>query len=618
MMFRYRSGILIALGLFAAASAGAQNRVALSHLGTYSSGIFNQGGAEIVAYDPDSERLFVVNAQAATINILDIRKPNNPTLVRTIDVTPYGAVANSVAVHDGVVAVAIENANRQASGRVVFYNTSGRYLNDLEVGALPDMLTFSPNGKYVMVANEGEPSADYSVDPEGTVSIIDMKGRVERLEQCDVRTVSFRAFNNRRLDPSIRVYGPNATVAQDFEPEYITISDNSKTAWVTLQENNAIAEIDIKDGKVTALRGLGFKNHGLAGNGLDASDRDNAINITNWPVYGMYLPDGIASYKVGGDTYLVTANEGDAREYSAFVEEVRVKDITLDPTVFPNRATLRTDPNIGRLTVTRTKGDVDGDGDFDALYALGGRSFSIWNSSGALVFDSNDDLEQITAAAYPAYFNNDPTGAFDTRSDNKGPEPEGVVVGKAYGRHYAFIGLERIGGIVVYDVSNPSSPVFVQYINHRIFTGNPAAGTAGDLAPEGLKFIDADDSPNGKPLLAVANEVSGTTSIFQIDRLGHKPVVEESNAAGMSLMQNYPNPFAGSTTIPFVLSREAHVGITLIDLSGRTVATLADGEYAAGSHSVELAPANLPAGSYFYRLDVDGSVVEMRQLVYGK
>jgi hypothetical protein len=280
--------------------------------------------------------------------------------------------------------------------------------------------------------------------------------------------------------------------------------------------------VDIATAKVLEILPLGVKDFSLAGNGLDASDRDSAISITNWPVLGFYMPDALARFEAGGTNYLVTANEGDARDYDAFSEEARVSRLLLDLTAFPNATNLQKNAQIGRLTVTTANGDTDGDGDYDKLYTFGGRSFSIWrveaNGSLTQVFDSGDALEQITADAFPDYFNstNDENDTFDNRSDNKGPEPEGVTVGEIQGVTYAFIGLERIGGIVIYDLTNPLAPEFVTYVNNRDFSGDAEAGTAGDLGPEGLVFIPASESPNGEPLLVVANEVSGSTTIYQI------------------------------------------------------------------------------------------------------
>ena len=227
-------------------------------------------------------------------------------------------------------------------------------------------------------------------------------------------------------------------------------------------------------------------------NGLDASDQDKKINIRQWPVKGMYQPDAIASYRVGAHTFLVTANEGDAREYDGFGEAVRIGTVSLDPKRFPNGAALKNSANLGRLNITNTLGRNSATGLYEELFAFGARSFSIWSDSGKLVFDSRDALELITAKAYPSNFNASNTiNTFDNRSDDKGPEPEGVVIGKVFGKPYAFIGLERIGGVVVYDVSDPLAPRFVQYANNRDFTADPTTPAAGDLGPEGLVFISA-------------------------------------------------------------------------------------------------------------------------------
>ena len=501
----------------------ARAAIQLTPIGTYESGIFADGGAEIVTYDKDSARLFVVNGADATIDVLDISDPTLPNRIFQIDVSPYGKQANSVSSYGGVIVAAVENVDKQANGRAVFFDSDGNYLNDVEVGALPDMILFTPDGKYVLVANEGEPSDDYTVDPEGTVSIINLKHRdPEDITQDNVATADFTAFNDAVLDPSIRIFGPGASVAEDLEPEFITVAKKRGrwTAYVVLQENNALAKIDVKSATVTRLTGLGFKDHSLPGNGFDASNKDGAINITERPTYGMYQPDAITSYKVRGRTYLVMANEGDSRDYEGFSEEERVKDLLLDPVAFPDAATLQQEENLGRLKTTTTMGDFDGDGFYEELYSYGARSFSIRKPNGRLVFDSGDELEHLTALGMPDDFNSDDeeNDSFDDRSDDKGPEPEGVVVGKVRGRYYAFVGLERIGGIMVYDVTKPNKSFFVYYTNTRDFSGDPPAGTAGDMSPEGLLFIKKKDSPNGKPLLVVAFEVSGTTTIFQIDR----------------------------------------------------------------------------------------------------
>ncbi|MBD2254008.1 PEP-CTERM sorting domain-containing protein [Nostoc parmelioides FACHB-3921] len=499
----------------------------LKPIGTYSTGLFEQGGAEIPAYDPVSQRLFVINGGTSSIDVISISDPTKPSFLFNIGIQNYGRGVNSVAFKNGLLAAAVEDFTPQNPGKAVFFDVNGNLINSVNVGALPDMLTFTPDGKRVLVANEGEPNTNYTVDPEGSISIID-------IADFSVVNAGFSQFNsqiNQLRADGVRIFGPNATVAQDLEPEYITVSPDSTKAWISLQENNAIATLDLIKNEIINISPLGFKDHSLPGNGFDASDRDNAINIANWPVLGMYQPDGIASYTVNGKTYIVTANEGDARDYDGFGEQVRLgnNQYVLDPTAFPNANVLKNNANLGRLNVTTALGDENKNGSFEKIYSYGARSFSIWESDQAtgklkLVFDSGDQFEQIIAQRLPAFFNSNNTeNSFDTRSDDKGPEPEDVKIAKINGRFYAFVGLERVGGVMVYDITNPAKPVFVDYANNRDFTvplqspGGTTNPAAGDSGPEGLLFISATDSPNQKPLLITANEISGTTTIYSFD-----------------------------------------------------------------------------------------------------
>ncbi|MEH6798712.1 MAG: choice-of-anchor I family protein [Halopseudomonas sabulinigri] len=574
-----------------------------SYLGRYSSGVFGQSAAEIPAYDPANQQIFIVNAQKGAVDVLDARDIANPALVKTLTVESIaeGAVVNSIAFTAGYLAVAVEAATKTDLGYVALFDaTTLELLGSKQVGAQPDMLTFTPDGKYLLVANEGEPSNDYSVDPEGSISILSINGD----ELVEVKTAGFAAFNSQESQlkaAGVRIFGPNASVAQDIEPEYIAVSADSSTAWVSLQENNALAKVDVASATVTDIFPLGYKDHGATGNGIDASDKDDAINIRTWPgVLGMYQPDAIYAYDVAGSTYLITANEGDSRAWGedddaywdgdaskGFVEEFRMKSLTdsrgfarrvgddlapqlhalaegalINPAVFgycgatmTDRGDCGEDENLGRLTVAWTDGyrkDADGKpvmfdatgienpaGDrlmYDNLYAYGARSFSIRDEDGNLVWDSADQFEQYFASAdcmlgsnrdIPCvdYFNatHDEGDTFDNRSDNKGPEPEGITVGHLGDKTFAFIGLERIGGVMAYDITDPAAPFFVDYLNTREdwTTEDPeeVLASVGDLGPEGLVFISAADSPNGEALLVIGNEVSGTTAVFQINQV---------------------------------------------------------------------------------------------------
>jgi len=517
-------------------------------LGRYSIGTYNADGgvAEISAYDPSSKRMFVTNGPDNSLRIVNLANPASPVQISSISMASYGSDITSVACNKkGTIAVAILDSNGKTNpSSIVFLDINGNFISKVKVGANADHVIFTPNGNKVLVANEGEPNNGYTIDPEGSVSIIDVSGGFTGLTQSNVQTAGFTAFNAPAvIDSRIRIFGKiqsggsflrNSTVAEDMEPEYISISDDNNTAWVTCQENNCVAVVNINTATVTSLMPLGYKNHALLENAFDGSDRDGASNaglakIDTFPVLGMYLPDGISSYKVGNQTYFVTANEGDARaDWGAANNEetsVGAGSYNLDPTKFGGAArvsALKANTGIGRLTVTKLFGDNNADGLFDTIFAFGGRSFSIWNgSTGSLVWDSKDESERKTLAAYPSNFNaNHSSNAIDNRSDNKGPEPESVTIGKILDSTYAFVALERIGGIMIYNITNPNSPYFVQYINTRNFAVSPSQAnlaTVGDLGPEGIVFIPRNESPNGKDLILLSNEVSGTVAVFQVN-----------------------------------------------------------------------------------------------------
>lgn len=464
--------------------------------------------SEITAFDSQSKKLFVVNVELNQVSVFDISDLDNPKEEAPLFLG--SGAPNSVAVSNGLVAVAVEAAMKQDLGSIMLFEaSSGALLNSYQVGALPDMVTFSPNGKYIVSANEGEPNSLYTIDPKGSISIIEVISGT-------TTTLYFDDFNSQQsmLEAGgFRVFGPNATLAMDIEPEYVAISDNSRYAWVTLQENNGVAKINLETKQIETIYPLGFKDYNLIGNGIDPSDKDDIKALNNWPVFGVYMPDAIKYLKVNGMDYVITANEGDAREYiddkgtddedddeAVFVEEERIRKLDLDPIAFPNAAFLKKDENLGRLKVTKTLGDTDGDGDYDELYSFGARSFTVWTGNGQRVYDSGNDIALRTLSLTPDRFNDD-----DDRSDDKGAEPESVEVLTIQGnKHILFVGLERNDQIMVYDISNPASPIFLDILSHD-----------GDEAPEGLLSIPSTDSPNGKDLLIVSNEDSGTVTIYE-------------------------------------------------------------------------------------------------------
>ena len=547
--------VLIVLVLIICLPLCGQN-LDLSLLSRYDHNLPAGGEVEIVApYDSASQRLFA-NLERDRVTIIDLSNPSNPDSIGSIDLTPYGTLALNVAVKNSLVAVAVQGTTKQDSGSVVFFDSDGDYINDVTVGPAPGMLSFTPSGRYVVVANEGVPTDDYTNDPEGSISIIDlMNGAASPV----VAHIGFSDYNigspkDSLFPTSVHVYGPGATRAQDLEPEFVAISSDGQKAYVSLQENNAVMLIDIAMGAVDTIFFLGYKDHGLAGNELDASDQDGGVNIAQWPVYGMYQPDGIASFSKGGVDYFITANEGAARKYTGFDEGERVSNLSLDTTDFNNIGSLQTAAAIGRLKVSKAFGDTEKDGNMDSLYCFGGRSFSIWSAStGDLVYDSGDEFEQKTALLTPVIFNSaGVANTFDSRSDNKGPEPEDVVIGNVNNRDYAFIGLEQIGGIMVYDIEDPAVPEFITY--------DPAA--TGDVSPEASVFISAQESPLGQALLVVSHEASSTLAIYALSASNSIP----ENKTGNIII--YPNPTTG------ILNLEGMEGkLEVYDLYGSLIQT---------------------------------------------
>ena len=584
----------------AGADAGTTS-IALSKIGSFRNPAaeFDESAAEIVAFDAATAQMYVVNAQSGSVDVVDLAAPEAPVLSSTLAVQADVAAArddvasaddlgavNSVSVNGGVIAVAIQADPKTDPGFVAFYQVSdASLLSAVQVGVLPDMVTFSPDGAFVITANEGEPNDDYSIDPEGSVSVIDMAAGAAAVLDADVSTLNFDGFDSATLTAAnVRLPQPfGATVSQDMEPEYIAVSADSSTAWAVMQENSAFAEIDLATATITAVWGTGTKDFSLPGSELDPSNRDDTIAIRNWPVKGMLMPDAIAAFTANGTNYLITANEGDGREYIVdvsdpadctrgladldddeclvYLDEIRIRDIvdpdeigaTIDSAAadrFPESAAdsdadtiadLFENENLGRLKVITTEGLEDAsclnDGGqptaacvYEELVAYGGRSFSIFDADAqTLVFDSGSAFEVITAQRLGEDgFNatNDENGG-DDRSDDKGPEPEAIALGTINGLTFAFIGLERVGGIMVYNITAPEAPQFVQYINPRNFAEDTQNGddsynpASGDLGPEGMVFVPAADSPNGAPLLLVGNEVSGTTAIFEIAVAGN-------------------------------------------------------------------------------------------------
>ena len=556
------------------------NSLSLSVINTHISGNqFDTSSSEIVSYDSCSDRLYVVNAEDKSVDILNLnRLDSSPTKAGTINLSDAGAnantaigSANSVVAKNGLVAIAIENKDKQSKGIVAIYRSDTLALiNTYTVGSLPDMVAMTDDSRYILVANEGEPSGDYSIDPEGSVTIIDIEAGLETSKAL-VKRVGFDDFNDGATRAnelnSVRLTRPNnATVAQDLEPEYIALTQNGK-AVISLQENNAMAVIDIATAHIESITGLGVKSWSSIADGgaqLDLTNEDKQFNLRSYPqLVGYYMPDSIASFRIKGTDYIISANEGDGREYIypatqftcelanhqwegdnyagtpaykmvtdgciSYTDEVHAIELDvagghpLMSLAAYGKGGIIADKNaIGGVKVVKDKQEVSVG---DNIYTFGARSFSIWNINGERIFDSGSELSKLANSTSFWNMSND-SNTNDDRSDDKGVEPEAIEVAVINGQTLAFVGLERHGGVAVYNVSEPNQPILMDYLNNRDFTVNVCTlvnedgecsngiynPAAGDLGPESIEYFNR----IGRHFIAVGNEVSGTTTIYEL------------------------------------------------------------------------------------------------------
>lgn len=471
-------------------------------------------GAEIPAFDATTQQLYVTSESG--LQVVDLRDPSKAKVLRSIDFTkPPFSFSNdisSVAVKNGLVAVVAASKNRHEPGRMFLLDSRQELTAEALVGVQPDMVTFTHDGSRILVANEGEPSRpDGKIDPPGSVSIVDIRDP----RKPQVQTVGFESFDAESAKlaaAGVRIF-PGRLPSTDFEPEYIAVSQDNRKAMVTLQEANAIAVLNIADARFERIVPLGLKD--WRNFSFDGSSKDGGyVPRTGLPIYGMYMPDAIAGYVAAdGRQYYVIANEGDDRDdFVSGGETGKLESVVLDPKVFANAKELQKQSVLGSLAVPVIKGlngDTDNDGKVDVIHTYGGRSFSILDENGNMVYESGDHIERTLGGM--GLWKKDAIhrkGIDEGRSPKKGPEPEGVAIGSLDGKTYAFITIERgSGGVMAYDVGNPTSPEYAGYWT-RI----------GDLAPEGVLFVPASDSASGKNLLILANEKSGSLSIFSVGK----------------------------------------------------------------------------------------------------
>lgn len=569
----------------------------------YNSGTMNaDGGAlEIVDYNTKNGYAYAVSGVNGTIiavKISDIAEGDTvadlagtsfdvSVLVNTgLEGFTYGDVTSVAVSPDGTkLAAAVQHADYDKNGAVAIFscNEDGSLTNPqlIPVGVQPDMVTYTPDGSKILTANEGEPRQGYAtgnVDPQGTVSVI-------KTADNTVTTADFTAYdaaeNRAALVNAGVVLKKDAAPSADLEPEYITTTDT--TAYVTLQEANAVAALDLATGRFTGVYPLGTVDYSAVAIDLDKQDKaaDCGYTPANYAdVLGLRMPDGIASYVIGSKTYIITANEGDSREWG--VEGTDNYYTNEDSKKLTSTTGTQTGKKVTFLDSTKCDGLTAG-----KTYLYGTRSYSIFEATAAglnLVYDSANDFEKLTAQYLPQYFNssNDEVG-IDDRSNKKGPEAESVTVGQVGDKTYAYVTLERIGGVMVYDITNPAAPVFQNYMNSRDFS----ADIKGDDSPEGIHFVPATDS--SKAMLLAACEVSGTLAVYELTEKQDDIVVlytnDVHNAYEIGADVKKPVTKSGYAELAYEDKSLTDQGykVTMIDagdaLQGGTIGTLSKGSY---------------------------------------
>ena len=518
-----------------AKTAGAENgktsaSLNLTQEARYDAGMSNADGGvmEIVDYNTATGWAYAVNGQTGNLTAIPMKTLASGETVDLLDGNDidvksmieaecegftYGDMTSVAVSADGTkLAAAIQAEGYADSGRVALFtcNEDGTltFEKAYETGAQPDMVTFTPDDSRVLTANEGEPRKGYegdATDPAGTVTVISL---------ADGKTVNvgFEAYDSAEARQALTDAGivlkKGSVPSADLEPEYIAAGNS--TAYVTLQEANAIAAIDLNSLKVTGIYSAGYEDYSTVA--VDIDKKDEAYDPKTYEsLRGIRMPDSIALYSVDGTDYVVAANEGDSREWGDYLNEDErdFKDGQTSPT---GKITAKNSGLTGKV-VFFDSSDYDGlDANLD--YLFGGRSFTVYEADGnglTEVFDSGSDFEAKTAIYVPENFNcSNDDKSIDDRSGKKGPESESVTLGTVGEKTYAFVGLERVGGVMVYDITDPAHISFANYINSRDYSED----IAGDNSPEGLCFIPAGESWDGNAYLVAACEVSGTVAVY--------------------------------------------------------------------------------------------------------
>lgn len=522
--------ILTAIGALLIAATSYSAQISMEKVGHFQGAPIGAGGP-IDIVDFYNNTLFVANGtntdiQKPSLDIVKVdglkNKEKEFNLSKRVDIQKFIGTTEEVSdltcikvsPNGKFLALSVALNPTTENGYIVITSLEGDYIAHYKVGALPDNLAITPDSLKVIVANEGEPGKGLKVDPEGSVSILDLSKGLDkgRVIEVKIDEALIKGELKANLDEYVKAAPHKPTYSQALEPEYITIDEAGKFAYVSFQEDSAIGKIDIEAGKFVWIESMGVKDHSKPENSFAIGK--NSPNLVTGNVFGMYQPDGIKVFNQNNSTYLITANEGDARDYGKglFVED----DSTIGKLLEAGKKiNVPVTEDMKNLKISKFRG-LNEKGEYDKLYSFGARSFSIFKVEDGgvkLVFDSGNQLEEITKKYLPQYFNSSNTNIKPySRNNSKGPEPEDVEIGTIDGRTFAFVGLERIGGVVTFDITDATKPEFAGFFSGRDYSED----VKGDVGIEGLKFVASEKSPTGKPLLISSNEISNSIAIYEL------------------------------------------------------------------------------------------------------